>query len=290
MTATIWVTGANGQLGSELKALAPRFPQYQWLFTTKEQCSIDDTMAVQELISLHRPFVCINTAAYTAVDKAETASEMAFAINATAAGELARLCYENACGFIHISTDYVFNGNTTRAYTEDDSVDPINTYGASKLAGEKLVQSFHPGAIIIRTSWLYSRFGHNFVKTMLRLMQERAQVRVVNDQMGCPTWAADLALAIIHIVNHPKPPTPNTNNLFHFCNQQPTTWFAFAQAIRSFTHSSCEVLGITSAEYPTAAKRPAHSVLDTRKIQQVFGINIPAWETSLQQCLTEMKA
>ena len=278
---TILVTGSNGQLGAELQALAADHPSYQFLFTAKEVLPIDDPGALTKYFTQHQVDFCINCAAYTAVDKAETEKEKAFLINAAAAGNLAKACKEHHVQLIHISTDYVFDGTAVHPYKETDPTNPVSVYGASKLKGEELVLQNDSSAIIIRTAWVYSSFGNNFVKTMLRLMKERESINVVNDQSGCPTYAADLAGVIMQIISSGK----TMPGIYHYTNAGMITWYEFAVAIKELSGSSCTVNPIPTTEYPTPAKRPQYSVLDTSKIQQAFHIAIPAWKDSLQKCL-----
>ena len=288
---TILVTGANGQLGNELKSIAVAYPGYHFIFTSREELSIEDMGAVKNYFNKHRIDHCINAAAYTAVDKAEGEKEKAFLINATAAGYLAAICKAHNTQFIHISTDYVFGGTASEPYTEAASTHPINVYGASKLKGEELVLHDDPSAVIIRTSWVYSSFGNNFVKTMLRLMKEKESINVVNDQFGCPTYAADLALLIMTIIERLSlaggqwPVAGGHNSIFNYCNSGIISWYEFAVAIKELTGSKCIVNPIPTAQYPTIAKRPVYSVLDTKKIQENFNVTIPDWKDSLKKCL-----
>ena len=284
---TILVTGANGQLGSELKVISSQFGQFNFLFTTKEELAIDDFTAVAEYFNKHQISYCINCAAYTAVDKAESEKEKAFLINGDAVGGLARICRQHNAQLIHISTDYVFDGKTNRRYKETDPIDPIGVYGASKLKGEELAIRDEPSTIIIRTSWVYSSFGHNFVKTMLRLMKEKESINVVNDQFGCPTYAADLARVIMQIILSGK--SKDIPGIYHYSNAGITSWYQFAVAIKELTDSPCKVNQIPTSQYPTPAKRPAYSVMDTSKIQHAFNIMIPGWKESLQRCLQLIK-
>lgn len=284
---TILVTGANGQLGKEFQALAELNQQYHFLFTAREDLAIENAEAVQQYFKDHPINFCINCAAYTAVDKAETADEAAFLINATAAGNLAAVCEQFKVQLIHISTDYVFDGTGKRPYKETDTTNPIGVYGKSKLQGEALVLQHSPAAIIIRTSWVYSSFGNNFVKTMLRLMTEREVVNVVNDQTGCPTYAADLAQCILKIIEkHGSFHIPY--RIFNYCNEGIISWYEFALAIKELTNSSCAVNPIPSSQYPTPAKRPAYSVLNNSRIKEVFAVVIPEWKESLKKCLQLM--
>lgn len=283
-TPLILITGANGQLGSELKALQQKYPAYKFVGTDRHELPIQDADAINNWFTQHQPAYCINAAAYTAVDKAETNQEDAFQINATATGNLAAACRTHGTKFIHVSTDYVFNGSSSEPYTEDQPTDPINVYGASKLKGEELAQQQNPDSIIIRTAWVYSEFGNNFVKTMLRLMKERTSLNVVNDQIGAPTYAADLAAAILQIIDGGKWEA----GIYHYSNQGRISWYNFAVAIKAHSNLTCEVNPIPSAQFPTPARRPSFSLLNTTKIQTTYGLHIPQWEESLQRCLHQL--
>lgn len=278
---TILVTGKNGQLGNELQVLSARFPQYQFHFTDSSELNIVDGANLEAVFDQYRPSVCINAAAYTAVDKAETERDLAMQVNANAVGFLAAQCRKYNARFIHVSTDYVFDGTANRPYTEDYLVNPVNYYGVTKLMGEQRALESNSDSIIIRTSWVYSSFGKNFVKTMLRLMKERESIGVVNDQRGCPTYAADLAEAIIQII----PSAEGKGGVYHFSNAGIITWYDFAFSINELANLGCEVKPITTADYPTPAKRPAYSALDTRKIQTTFGIETKNWMKSLKACI-----
>ena len=280
---TILVTGANGQLGSEMQVISTAYPNFTFLFVTKNELSIDDTEAVKIYFNQHKIDFCVNCAAYTAVDKAETEIEKALLINATAVGNLAAICKMHHTQFIHISTDYVFDGTATTPYKEDNVVSPVNSYGATKLKGEELALQNNPSSIIIRTSWVYSSFGNNFVKTMLRLMKDKEQISVVSDQVGCPTYAADLAGAIMKIITTKNP--AEQAGIYNYSNAGIINWHQFAMAIKEISGSKCLVNPIPSIQYQTPAKRPAYSVLDTSKIQKNFDIQIPEWKDSLQKCL-----
>ena len=288
----ILVTGANGQLGMELRQLASQYPGYDFAFLSREHLRVNDAGSVKQYFKTNHPDYCINCAAYTAVDKAEAEKESAFDINAGAVGILAAVCRTYECLFIHISTDYVFDGTATVPYKEDDPVNPQSVYGASKLEGERQAIKFNPAPIIIRTSWVYSEFGKNFVKTMLRLMSEKEEINVVSDQYGSPTYAADLAQAILQIIGKPAPPgrgLPPQKGIYHFSNEGVITWYDFAVAIKELSGSPCKINPITTLQYPTPAKRPAYSALDKTKIQQTFGITLKDWKGSLDACIHRLK-
>jgi dTDP-4-dehydrorhamnose reductase len=281
----ILVTGANGQLGRELQAIAPAFPQFDFLFYDRAALSIADPDAINTFFARERPAYCINCAAYTAVDKAESEKESAFLINGDAVGYLAAACHNTSARLIHISTDYVFDGLSETPLREDDPTDPINIYGASKLEGERQALQQHPeGTLIIRTSWVYSEFGNNFVRTMIRLMKERPSINVVSDQVGSPTYAADLAAAILHIINAPS----FIPGLYHYSNEGRISWYEFALAIREGIGSTCEVRPISTDRYPTPAKRPHFSLLDKNLIRLTYHLTIPEWRPSLVTCIGKM--
>ncbi len=281
---TILVTGAKGQLGKELKVLDPKFPYCQFFFVSKDELNIADKKALDKFFAGHSIDFCVNCAAYTAVDKAESEKDLAFKINADAVATLAAVCHKNNTQLIHISTDYVFDGTSKQPYTENDKTATINIYGASKLKGEELAIENCPSTIIIRTAWLYSSFNSNFVNTMLRLMKEKESINVVNDQFGCPTYAADLALAIMRIIKSNK--SRENAGIYHYSNSEITSWYDFAVAIKELSNSNCTVNPITTAEYPTAAKRPVYSVLNTEKITSTFEtVDVRNWKDGLRSCL-----
>jgi len=279
----ILVTGANGQLGMEFRALEKRYPGYRFLFTSREDLPVNDVNAINAFFDKNEITHCINCAAYTAVDKAETETEEAFSINAEAVGKLAKACQSHRAVFIHISTDYVFNGEGVVPYTESDPTSPVSVYGSSKLKGEALAREYCEETIIIRTSWVYSRYGKNFVKTMTRLMAEKESIAVVSDQFGAPTYAADLAEAILQIISRFEKPA---SGIYHYSNLGLISWFDFALAIKQISNSNCVVNPIETAAYPTPAKRPHYSVLDSTKFRSTFGIDIPDWKSSLEKCMT----
>ena len=285
----ILVTGGNGQLGKELQQLSSLYPQFEFYFLTREDMPIDQFDLVRNYFNTLQPAYCINCAAYTAVDKAESEKELAFLVNGEAVGVLAAVCKEHDTKFIHISTDYVFNGEGTYPYTENFPTDPVNIYGASKLEGEKDAIGFNPDSIIIRTSWVYSSFGKNFVKTMIRLMNEKDEIKVVNDQVGSPTYAADIAEVILKIIGNEQLTIGNWKpGIYNFSNEGIITWYEFAVALKEIINCPCDVKPITTSEYPTPAKRPAYSVLDKTKIQETFGVQLKDWKKSLSFCIDRL--
>jgi dTDP-4-dehydrorhamnose reductase len=227
------------------------------------------------------PQYCINCAAYTAVDRAESEQDMAMLVNGEAVGNLAAICKKFNTKLIHISTDYVFDGERETPYQPDDATGPVSIYGISKLKGEELCMRENADAIIIRTAWVYSEFGNNFVKTMMRLMNERPEIKVVNDQVGAPTYAADLAKACLDVIASNK----WQSGMYHYSNSGKISWYDFAVAIKEMIGSDCIVHPIPTTDYPTPAKRPKFSLLDTSKIKEVFNVNIPEWKESLQGCV-----
>lgn len=280
----ILVTGANGQLGKELQQLSSRFALFEFIFLSREDLPVHHFEMVRHYFSVYQPQYFINCAAYTAVDRAESEKDKAFQVNGEAVGVLAAICKENNCRLLHISTDYVFDGSAHSPYKEDDPANPQSVYGASKLEGEKQALLYNPEAIIIRTSWVYSEYGKNFVKTMLRLMSEKEEINVVNDQLGSPTYAADLAEVIMEIIR-----SGNWQpGIYHYCNDGIITWFDFAMAIKELSGSACIVNPIPTSRYPTPAKRPAYSALDTTKIQRTFQLTIKDWKESLAACLAHL--
>jgi dTDP-4-dehydrorhamnose reductase len=281
---TILVTGANGQLGKELKQLEGTYPGCRFIFLSREDLPIHHFELVRNFFKGYTPQYLVNCAAYTAVDKAETEKDLAFQVNGEAVGVLAAVCREYGTKFIHISTDYVFDGNATTPYSTDAPVNPQTVYGASKLMGEQEAVRYNPSSIIIRTSWVYSEFGKNFVKTMRKLMSERTELNVVNDQLGSPTYAADLAMVIMQIITGDK----WIPGIYHFSNTGVISWYDFAVAIRELSGLSCQLHPISSAQYLTPAKRPAYSAMDTSGIFSTFGVTPVSWKESLQLCLQKL--
>ena len=279
----ILVTGANGQLGWELTQLAASYPMYEFIFADRSRFDLSKPELFESLIHQWAPQAIINTAAYTAVDKAEAEQDLANLINATAVAELARIAGANDILFITFSTDYVFNGQATSPYLTDTIIDPVNFYGTSKAKGEAMALNVNPNTIIIRTSWVFSSHGNNFVKTMCRLMKERDSLNVVSDQIGRPTYAKDLAIATLKIINEVSGGN-KLSGVYHYANKGVTSWFEFAQQIKKNVGLNCDVHPINTAQFPTPAKRPAYSVLDTQKIETEINIDIPSWEESLLAC------
>ncbi len=279
----ILVTGAKGQLGNELQGLSIRYPTWNFTFTDIDTLDITNLQSLENFCASNQFQYIINCAAYTAVDKAETELEMAYRINRDAVKNLATIASQNNAILIHISTDYVFDGTSCEPYTEIQTINPQSAYGRTKAEGEKEALKYGQ-AIIIRTAWLYSQFGNNFVKNMLRLGAERNELRVVFDQIGTPTYAADLAAAILSIIDYTEKQGVQPG-IYHFSNEGVCSWYDFAWEIFNFTHSKCKVIPIESKDYPTPAKRPAYSVFNKTKIKQTFHIEIPYWKTSLYRCL-----
>lgn len=280
--SNILITGSKGQLGSEFSLLEPYHPEHHFVFTDIDELDITNLVAVENFI-VHQQIDCIiNCAAYTNVDKAETDRESAFNINVTGPANLAYASKSSDLLLIHISTDYVFDGVSEIPYKENDPVNPQGYYGTTKLEGEQAILKSGARAIIVRTAWLYSSFGHNFVKTMRKNGAERKELRVVDDQTGTPTYAADLAEAILHIL--PKYKGAGTE-IYHYSNSGITTWFRFACEIMKLSKINCDIHPITTAEYPFPTPRPMYSVLDKSKIIRDFGLKIPPWQDSLRRCI-----
>ena len=290
MPKSILVTGANGQLGNELRELSVFYPDYTFTFIGRSELDFSNSEAIQAWFHDKLFDVIINCAAYTAVDKAESEQALAKAINTTAVDTLARIAKEKAIALIHISTDYVFDGKNFKPYSETDPTNPQAIYGQTKLDGEQAMLAINPAnSIIIRTSWVYSNFGNNFVKTMLRLGKERAELGVIYDQVGTPTSARDLAQAILSIIQHPKLSAQKETAIYHFSNEGVCSWYDFAKTIFELSDIHCTVKPIETLDYPTPAKRPHYSLLNKAKIKNTFEITIPYWKDSLQECLDVLK-
>lgn len=273
----IFITGSDGQLGQAFKNLVNQ--ETTVFYANKSTFDITDKNQMETVFKKLKPSVLINTAAYTQVDAAETNKEMAFSINAEGVKNLSELCKKYNCALIHISTDYVFDGSQFSPYKETDSTNPVTVYGKSKRAGEQaILDSGLSQFAIIRTSWLYSEFGHNFYKTMLRLAETKSELNVVNDQRGCPTSANELAKALLLVATKLS---PENTGVYHYCNEGETTWYGFAKAIFEKHTLPVKVHPVTSKEFPTAAKRPQYSVLDTSKIKSAFDLDILDWKVAL---------
>ena len=277
----ILVTGANGQLGQCLQKISSQFEEFEFIFTDSETLDITNKEEVNDFFWQNAPDFCINAAAYTAVDLAETDIEKAFLVNADGTENLAEACAENNAQFIHVSTDYVFDGENNLSYTEEDFTNPVGVYGASKLAGDELALEVNPCSVILRTSWVYSEFGKNFVKTMLNLFATKEELNIVADQFGQPTNANDLAEAIMKIIKSEK----ITPGIFNFSNLGRISWFDFAEKIAELSEAKIKLNAIETSQYPTPAKRPKNSVLDLDKISKTYAIQLKPWEESLEGCV-----
>ncbi len=281
----VLITGANGQLGNEMRVVAKQYTEVDFVFTDVEELNICNADEVDSFVKNLLPDYIVNCAAYTAVDKAETDIDLCRAINCDAVKNLGIAAQKYKAKVIHVSTDYVFDGTNNVPYTETMPTNPQTIYGKTKLEGEKALLSVCNTSFIIRTSWLYSSFGNNFVKTMLRLGNEQDRINVVFDQVGTPTYAADLANAIWEIIT-----SKNTDyGVYHFSNEGVCSWYDFTTAIFRLTNTNCQVFPIESSEYPTKTPRPLYSVLNKRKIKSTFAVSIPHWEVSLQKCLQILK-
>ena len=282
----ILIVGANGQLGNCFRKIAPDFQNnFDFNFTDSQTLDITNEDKVADFFEDYKPDFCVNASAYTAVDFAETEVEKAFEVNANGVANLAEACRKNNTIFIHISTDYVFDGDTNISYSEDNFTNPQSVYGASKLKGEELAMELNPRSIILRTSWLYSEFNKNFVKTMLHLFSVEEELGIVADQFGQPTNANDLAEVVMIIVQT----EPKTYGVFHFSNYPETSWFNFAQKIAEFSESKVKINAITTEEFPTPAKRPKRSTMCLDKIEQTYKISLKHWENSLEECIDILK-
>lgn len=283
----ILVTGANGQLGSELHAIHPLYPQHDFTFADRNTLDLSNLCKLEDYFDTKAFDTIINCAAYTAVDRAESDEDLADTINHRSISLLAKIAKKKNISLIHISTDYVFDGKNYRPYIETDPTDPQGVYGRTKRDGENAILSVAPkNAIIIRTSWVYSSFGNNFVKTMLRLGKERDSLGVIFDQIGTPTYARDLAKAILDILPKIKNEAPE---IFHYSNEGTGSWYDFAKAIFEFSGITCQVNPITTDQYPTPAKRPHYSLLNKAKIKEEYNLTIEYWKDSLKECLKEIK-
>lgn len=285
----VLITGANGQLGLCIKEIVEieQDRNYQYFFTDVDDLDITNKQDVESYFSKNEISAVLNCAAYTAVDKAESEPEKAFLINEIGVGNLAEVCAKLNILLVHISTDYVFDGAATSPYKTNASTNPVSTYGKSKHAGERKVLAAQGKSVIIRTSWLCSKYGANFVKTMLRLGNEKAEIKGVADQFGAPTFAPDLAEAMLKIVDNQEKICKPT--YYHFANEGIATWYEFATEIMKIANLKCKVIPIPTSEYPTPAVRPKYSVFDLAKIKKEFQISIPIWQESLESCIKQLK-
>ncbi|MCK9220278.1 MAG: dTDP-4-dehydrorhamnose reductase [Bacteroidales bacterium] len=283
----ILITGANGQLGNEFKILTQQYPQFDFVFTDVEEMDITDEAAIASIVQQEKPDILINCAAYTAVDKAEKETALAYLINDTAVGNLARVCSRLNILLVHISTDYIFDGKGYRPYAENDPPHPLSIYAKSKFAGEEAVFANAKKALLIRTSWLYSEFGNNFVKTIMKYGKERGSMNIVFDQIGSPTYAYDLAKTILEILA--LQPAWEDIQVYHYSNEGVASWYDFAKAIIELSDIRCTIHAIETKDYPLPAIRPYFSVFNKAKIKQQFHLEIPYWRDSLIECLKRMK-
>ncbi len=283
----ILITGSNGQLGNEIRELASSYPHHHFQYTDVGELDIADAVKVSQYFSLHSPDAIINCAAYTAVDKAETDKDLAYLVNAVAPGNLAFAAAQSGAFMVHISTDYVYSGKNYCPYSETDQLNPVSVYAKSKAAGEDAVKKSGANALIIRTSWLYSAFGNNFIKTMMKYGAERGKLNVVFDQIGSPTYAHDLAKTLLDIL--PKAMDADGAKIYHYSNEGVASWYDFAKAIIEISGIDCIINPIPTKDYPLPAERPFYSVLDKAKIKKDFAIEIPYWRDSVKLCIQRLK-
>ena len=283
----VLVTGSNGQLGQSLQFIAPNYPNINFVFCSSSELDITNLGNCDSIFSKIKPNYCINTAAYTAVDKAESEPEKAHLINVVGVKNLAEVCKKHNTVLLHVSTDFVFDGNASKPYTENDFTNPTGVYGQTKLDGEKAIQEIWSKHFIIRTSWVYSQFGNNFMKTMLRLSSERDSVSVVNDQIGTPTNAVDLAEVLVNIIlaDNRQPITDNFG-IYNFSNEGQCSWYDFAKKTFEVNNINIDLKPIPTTSFPTPAKRPKYSVMDKSKIKSIFVIVIKSWEERLKEMQT----
>ena len=283
----VLVTGSKGQLGSEIRSLSPLYSGLDIVFTDIDELDITNLREIEKFFNRHEFQALINCAGYTAVDKAEDEAELALQVNGEAVQFLASVCTKNHCYPIHISTDYVFCGSQSRPYKEEDIPDPATEYGKSKLLGERYFYDIAKKGLIIRTSWLYSTFGNNFVKTILNNGRRAEELRVVSDQVGSPTYARDLASHLLEVL--PRAMAGESNGIYHYSNEGVCSWFDLALETVRMAGLKCRVVAVNSTEYPTKALRPFYSVLDKSKFKKDFGINLPHWKDSLKACIEALE-
>lgn len=278
---TILVTGCHGQLGNEMQIVAKRYPAFQYIYTDVEELNICDKKALNDFVKANHINIIVNCAAYTAVDKAEDDVDLCYQINRDAVRNIGEVAKENKLKVVHVSTDYVFDGTNYLPYTEDMPVCPATVYGKSKLAGDLALLESCDQAVVLRTAWLYSSFGNNFVKTMMKLGTERDSLNVIFDQVGTPTYAADLADTILTLLSN-KTFVPG---IYHFSDEGACSWYDFTKSIHKIAGITCNVHPIETKDYPARTPRPHYSVLNKAKIKSTYGINIPHWEESLVKCI-----
>ena len=281
----VLVIGSDGQLGLEFQKISNSCDSLSWVFSTIKTLDLLKLETISSFLNDINPSVIINCAAFTSVDKAETESKLADLINHEAVDIISRWTSDNNKKLVHISTDYVFDGLSKLPLSENSNTNPINQYGNSKLKGEQVCLKNDTNSIVIRTSWLYSSFGKNFVKTMIELMKKNNSVKVVNDQIGSPTYAYDLAKVIIEIIMNSE----NKSGLFHYSNEGETSWFEFARSIKELYNLDCKIIGVSSKEFKTLAKRPKYSLLNKSKIKKIFNLEIPNYKQSLEKCIKVIK-
>ena len=283
---TILITGSHGQLGNEVQQAAKHFPAFKFIYTDVEDLDICDKVALNAFVKANAVNVIVNCAAYTAVDKAEDDVDLCYKINAEAVRNIGEVAHQNGLKVVHVSTDYVFDGTNYMPYSEDQAVSPNTVYGKSKLAGEQALMETCKQSVILRTAWLYSSFGNNFVKTMIRLGKEKDFIPVIFDQIGSPTYAADLADTILKILSHET----FVPGLYHFSDEGVCSWYDFTKTIHRIAGITCDVRPIETKDYPARTPRPHYSVLNKAKIKSIYGIIIPHWEESLERCIGLLKA
>ena len=284
--ATILITGSKGQLGNEMRLASEKYPAYDYIFTDVDELDICNKSALEAFVTANNVSYIVNCAAYTAVDKAEDDEALCFKINADAVRNIAEVAAACGAKVVHVSTDYVFDGTNFKPYSEDQEVSPATVYGKSKLAGEQALMETNPQSVIIRTAWLYSSFGNNFVKTMIKLGNERDTLNVVFDQVGSPTYAADLADAIMQVISSEN----FVPGIYHFSDEGVCSWYDFTKTIHRMAGVSCNVQPIESWQYPARTPRPHYSVLNKAKIKSTYGIVVPHWEDSLRKCIDVLLA
>ncbi len=282
---TILITGSKGQLGNEMQQAAKRYPQFNYIYTDVDELDICDKTSLDSFVKANSVNFIVNCAAYTAVDKAEDDVELCYKINSDAVRNIGEVVTSNSIKVVHVSTDYVFDGTNHIPYRENQEVSPATVYGKSKLAGEQALIESCKESVIIRTAWLYSSFGNNFVKTMMKLGTERDSLNVIFDQIGSPTYAADLAEAILKVISSEK----FVPGIYHFSDEGVCSWYDFTKTIHKIAGISCNVQPIESKDFPVRTPRPHYSVLNKAKIKSTYGIKIPHWEESLEKCINILR-